>query len=256
MKVARVDVEYTGVYAALSFWIAFLLLRRRALTNGWKVEQCYDWLIFALLGALAGARVGYFAFEIPAEFLSEPGTLLWHPGFSEHGAVVGLLGGTAAFARQRGASIWRTWDELAVAGACAFLLMSLAALLDNEVAGIEWNGMFRMKFPLYDERNDTPPFRFPVLHVQVLLALGLVLAALAVERGRLARRWRDGASSSLIVLLMSLLMLLVDPWKEQASHVLGAAYARRLVVLDVAFAVVALTSFVRKVSLPSRAVTA
>lgn len=243
LKVGALEVQYVALYATLSLWIALLLMCRHALQRGSTTEDCFDWLPYGLVGAVAGARLGYFVFEIPIEFLKEPGGLLWQPGYSLHGAVFGLLAGTAVFARSRHILIPTMWDNLAMAGAIGFLLMSLGLLFDNHLAAVAVDGPLSLTYPLYDEGVAVPPQRLAVQHIQVILA-SCVVAAIAVL-GRRLKSAEPGTLSSTLLTLVFLVLLVLEPWKEQAQHVARGAYKGRALAWDAVGFTVALGFLIR-----------
>jgi phosphatidylglycerol---prolipoprotein diacylglyceryl transferase len=234
-EVAGLGIEYRALYAGLSFWVAVLLFGRRTLKEGGNAELIVDWVPYGIAGTMLGARLGYFALEIPRQFIAEPGGLLWQPGFSFHGAVLGLLGATAAFGRRNGLSLPRLFDQLAWAASIAFLFMSFAALLSNEVAGVESRSFFSMEFPLYDEGNLDPPRRFAVHHLQAVWAIVVVAVIGVLEHVQKKRLLPPGILVALTILLIFSGLLFLDPFKEQVSHVAQASYRTTAIVLDLLF---------------------
>ena len=238
-EIGGLNIEYSALYAALSLWIALLLFSRAALTSGRSMDDCADWVPYAIVGGLLGARLGYFALEIPKEFLAEPGGLLWHPGFSFHGAILGLMGATALFARQHHLSVRHTMDQLALAGAVAFLLTSFGSLMSNEVVGVVSDGPLSIQYPIYDEAVPVPPLRVPVFHLQCLWGMATVLGVWMFSRSAWLARQPAGTLTAATLLLISVGMLLLDPLKEQKSHVAQATYRTSAVAADVACVILA-----------------
>src|SRR6478609_2509482 len=244
LKVGVFEVEYVALYTMLSVWIAALLLCKQSLRAGSSGEDWLDWVPYGLAGGVIGARLGYFLFEIPTEFLAEPGGLLWQPGFSLHGAVLGLLAGLAVFARLRGILVWKMWDDMAFAGAVGFLLMSLGLLFDSRLAGVPVDGPMSLTYPLYDEGVAVPPARLAVQHIQVILAGGIVALVAVLGRSAWSRRAALGTLTCTVLALVFLVLLLLDPWKEEARHVARAAYRPRAVACDVVALAAALGCFI------------
>ncbi len=232
LEIAGLGVEYSALYAALSFWTALLLFSRNVLREGESTELCADWVPYGIVGAMVGARLGYFAFEIPTQFLSEPGGLLWHPGFSFHGAVLGLLGGSVLFAWQQKRSIAKTLDQLTLSAAIGFLFTSLGGLLSNEVVGVEGGGWLSMLFPIYDEGNLLPPTRIAILHIQVIWAGIVAIVALHLERAPWMKTRPPGLYASLIAAAIFAGLIVLDPFKEERSHVAQSTYRLSWVLLD------------------------
>jgi prolipoprotein diacylglyceryltransferase len=240
-EIAGVRIEYPALYVALSFWIALLLFSRKSIKEGGSADRGLDWVPFGIVGGLLGARLGYFAFEIPVQFMREPQGMLWHPGFSENGAMLGLLSGTALFARLQSLPVGKTFDQLALAGALGFLFTSIGGLLSSEMAGVVSEGGLVMSFPIYDEGNLHPPLRVPIFHMQCLWAAFTVGISWWIERSKWMRACPAGTMTCLVLLLVSVGHLALDPFKEQANHLAQSTYHVSFATVD---AVMSLTALV------------
>ena len=193
-------------------------------------------MLYAIAGGLLGARIGYFVLEIPAQFLEEPGGLLWHPGFSFHGAVLGLFAGSAVFARNASVPFLELSDRLAVAGSIGFLLMSLGALLSNTEAGVVSTSMWSLRFPIYDEGNLKPPTRLPIFHAQCLWAALVVASVTSAERRRWFKARPPGVLSAFLILLIFSGLLALDPFKEERTHLAQTSYRLTSSAMDLLMA--------------------
>lgn len=252
-EIAGLSVEYNAVYAALSFWIAFLLFSRSTRALGESTDKCSDWVLYAISGALVGARVGYFVFEIPVQFIEEPGGLLWQPGFSFHGAVLGLLAGSALFARSAGMALSELCDRLALGGSIGFLLMSLGALLSNSEVGMVSSSVIALKFPIYDEGMLVPPTRFPIFHVQCVWAALVVCLTVAAERRQWLNSRAPGATGALVIALIFAGLAVLDPLKEERTHLAQSGYRITATILDILLALGASYLLLRSTKLRLRA---
>ncbi len=232
IKLAGVEIEYSVLYVAFSFVFALLLMTRRALEESEDPEPYSDWVPYGIGGGLVGSRVGYFLFEIPLEFLAEPQVLLWRPGFSFHGACLGLLVATWLYARKSPISFARIMDRLSLPFAVAFLLTSLGSLMSNDVVGVLCKGPLSLRFPIYDEGNLLPPDRLAVFHLQVVAGVLLVAFVWGIERRFRGRSSPEGGLAALTLTLLFAVLLALDPFKVQRSHLAADFYPVMLSTLD------------------------
>ncbi|MFC3533534.1 prolipoprotein diacylglyceryl transferase [Vogesella facilis] len=111
-------VHWYGLMYLLGF-VLFLLLgnyRIRQQPDGiWRSKDLDDFLTWAVIGVVAGGRLGEVLFYQPGYYLSHPTEILmvWKGGMSFHGGFIGVLVAMALFARKKGASFWQISDFVA-----------------------------------------------------------------------------------------------------------------------------------------------
>jgi len=78
-----------GVCVAAAFLVSLATAAWRLKRYGWRPEVAYDIGIYALLAAIAGARLLYII-EDPGEFLASPweAFMVWKGGLSYHGGLI------------------------------------------------------------------------------------------------------------------------------------------------------------------------
>ena len=112
-------------------------------------EKADDLLLFMTLGVLLGGRLGYVLFYEPRFFLSHPLEIpaVWNGGMSFHGALIGSVIATIAFARRVEASPWSVMDLTAAAAPMGLLFGRLANFINGELWGRPSTLPWAMVFP-------------------------------------------------------------------------------------------------------------
>ena len=112
-------------------------------------QKADDLLLFMTLGVLLGGRLGYVLFYEPRFFLSHPLEIpaVWNGGMSFHGALIGSIIATIAFARRIEASPWSVMDLTAAAAPMGLLFGRLANFVNGELWGRPSTLPWAMVFP-------------------------------------------------------------------------------------------------------------
>ena len=99
--------------------------------------QVEDFLTWAVLGIIAGGRLGYTLFYQPAYYLAHPVEILyvWQGGMSFHGGFLGIVAAGLWFCRRNGIPVLQMSDALAMAAPPGILLGRLANFVNAELWG-------------------------------------------------------------------------------------------------------------------------
>jgi phosphatidylglycerol:prolipoprotein diacylglycerol transferase len=161
--------------------------------------QVEEFLTWAVLGIIAGGRLGYTLFYQPGYYLSHPLEILyvWQGGMSFHGGFLGIVAVTIWFCRRNGIPLAQMSDALAIAAPCGIMLGRLANFVNAELWGRPTDLPWGVIFP-GELAQDCPgveglcarhPSQLYEAGLEGLL-LGLLLLWLAFGRGWLKRPWR------------------------------------------------------------------
>ncbi len=95
-------------------YIVYLLQRPPTAMTKTDVSDFFTW---AIIGVVAGGRVGYVSFYMPGYYASNPLEVffLWQGGMSFHGGLIGMLVVIAAFAHKRKVTLLALSDLVAAA---------------------------------------------------------------------------------------------------------------------------------------------
>jgi phosphatidylglycerol:prolipoprotein diacylglycerol transferase len=93
------QIRWYGITYVLGILGAWLLLQYR---RAFPPDVISDLIFYAVVGIIAGGRIGYFVFYEPSQFWENPLEIpqIWHPGMSFHGGMIGVLIAMVLFARR------------------------------------------------------------------------------------------------------------------------------------------------------------
>lgn len=150
-----------GWYALMylvGFGVVFLLLRKRLKLGEGKMssEQLFDFLLFCLLGAIVGGRLGYVFFYNYSFYFAHPlaiispfdavsGELIGIYGMSYHGGLAGVIFVALFFAKKYGLNFWTLSDFVVPAIPAGYFFGRVGNFLNGELYGRAtdtWLGMF------------------------------------------------------------------------------------------------------------------
>jgi phosphatidylglycerol:prolipoprotein diacylglycerol transferase len=175
-------------------------VRRPALWPGDRAPmtpaQVEDFLTWAVLGIIAGGRLGYTLFYQPGHYLTHPVEILyiWQGGMSFHGGFLGVVAAGLWFCRRNGIPVLQLADALAIAAPAGIMLGRLANFVNAELWGRPTDLPWGVIFP-GAAAQDCPGVIGPCArHPSQLyeaglegVLLGLLLLWLAFARGWLKR---------------------------------------------------------------------
>lgn len=138
-RLGPVAVHWYGIAYLLGFVGAALLLRSfaRRWALGLSDDDVITILLCAIIGVVAGGRLGYVLFYGGPYYLKNPGAALaiWDGGMSFHGGLIGILIGGIVAARMLGMP-WLTLCDLGAIGAPIGIgLGRLANFVNDELWG-------------------------------------------------------------------------------------------------------------------------
>ena len=94
------QLRYYGIIFATMLYIGFIIWKNQALRGGYSAELADRYLMWGVVGVLAGSRLGHCLFYEPERYLADPITILyfWKGGLASHGATIGVIISLVAFA--------------------------------------------------------------------------------------------------------------------------------------------------------------
>jgi len=96
-----------------------------------------DFIAYAVVGIILGARLGYILFYNPQFYFSHPTEIiaLWHGGMSFHGGLLGVIAAALIFAKVKKISFFAMTDILAVVAPLGLMLGRIANFINGELYG-------------------------------------------------------------------------------------------------------------------------
>jgi len=150
-----------------------------------KPEDIDDFLIWAVIGIIAGGRIGYILFYDFPTYIHAPLRIfeVWNGGMSFHGGLAGITIAMFMYARKHGFSPFSLFDVIAASGGIGFFLGRVANFINSELYGKISDVPWAVIFP----GTDGLPRHPSQLYEGVLegLLLFAILCVLAWKMGKL-----------------------------------------------------------------------
>jgi phosphatidylglycerol:prolipoprotein diacylglycerol transferase len=155
---------HPGWYGAMylvAFLVVYFLLKHRIRSEGFAYtkEQVQDFMVWAAVGLLAGARLGYVLFynfsyyaahplEIIMPFTFEGGfRFTGIAGMSYHGGLVGVATASAIYFKRHKINFWRFSEFLSPAAPAGYTFGRIGNFINGELYGRPTDVPWGMYFP-------------------------------------------------------------------------------------------------------------
>tara|TARA_R110002124_G_scaffold64985_2_gene177296 strand:+ start:105376 stop:106179 length:804 start_codon:yes stop_codon:yes gene_type:complete len=158
----------------------------RHLTQSWHLSVVFtkdiidDFLVWAVLGAVLGGRMGYVLFYNLPYYADNPVNALkiWEGGMSFHGGLLGVSASMLLFARLKRVSFLRLADFIACAAPIGLFFGRLSNFINGELFGRPTNADWGVIFRFVDDQPRHPS----QLYEAALEGGGLFLILLLLSR--------------------------------------------------------------------------
>jgi phosphatidylglycerol---prolipoprotein diacylglyceryl transferase len=207
-------VRWYGLCFALAFACGFFIVRAQFRAEGKDEQHLESLLLYMIVGAVLGARLGHVLFYQPGYFLRHPLQLfaVWQGGLASHGGAAGILIALYFYTRHRPEQpyLWLL-DRIVVPTALGGAFIRLGNLFNSEILGRPASGPWAFVFV----RVDAVP-RHPV---QLYEAIGYLLICflLAGIYWRLRARTPRGLLFGLFLASVFSLRFLLEFLKERQA---------------------------------------
>lgn len=138
LKIGGFHLRAYGTLIAIALLTGTLLASREAARKGIPPERVQDFIVWATLFGILGARLYYLVFADPGIFLRDLlGVLaLWRGGLAIHGALLAGAATAIWYVRRHHLSFWRLADTLAPSVILGQAIGRLACFLNGDAYGI------------------------------------------------------------------------------------------------------------------------
>jgi phosphatidylglycerol:prolipoprotein diacylglycerol transferase len=211
-------LAYIGGLLAGWWYVNRLTRRPPRVTDAAAVGDFVTW---AIVGVIAGGRLGYVLFYKPAFFLAHPDQIfaVWQGGMSFHGGLLGVIAAIVLFTRKRAIPLFAFGDLVACAAPIGLLLGRLANFVNGELYGRASDVAWAVAFPAGGGIG-----RHPSQLYEAALE-GLALFALLFVLHRWTRlRYRSGALTGIFFAGYGCARFAVEFFREPDAH-LGFLFA-------------------------------
>jgi phosphatidylglycerol:prolipoprotein diacylglycerol transferase len=209
-------VSSFGVFLLLAFIAAILETRARTRRLGWDPGEVVDLSLYAIIGGIVGARIGYVLVNLK-DFAAAPirGLMIWvDAGLTFYGALIGGALVAWAYGRRRNWPLPQIADAAAPGLALGYAIAMIGALLYGlnygRPAHVPWSVM------LFGEPRHPTQLYLTVTALAVYVIL-LVVDRIPRPAGRLF--W-------LFVLLMAVARVVIDVFMDSPRVLDGLTLAQ------------------------------
>lgn len=138
ISIGSFDIRYYGLMWALAILVGAKFFDNFCKREGLPEEVSESVFLYGTLATVIGARLGHCLFYAPAEYLSQPWTIVTgfrDGGLASHGAAIGLLIGLWLFSRKnRLPYIW-SLDRIMIPVGIGGAFVRLGNLFNSEIFG-------------------------------------------------------------------------------------------------------------------------
>ncbi|MEP1209373.1 MAG: prolipoprotein diacylglyceryl transferase [Rhizobiaceae bacterium] len=175
-----------------------------------------DFLTWAVIGIIAGGRLGYVLFYNLGYYLSNPLQIpaVWDGGMSFHGGTIGSIIAMVLFARSRGFSAYSLLDVIATASCFGIFFVRIANFVNSELWGRTSDVAWAMVFP-----NGGPLPRHPSQLYEAGLEGLVLLCVLALLIFRFGKLKNPGFVSGTWVVGYGLSRIVVEFFRQPDAHI-------------------------------------
>jgi len=158
-KLGFLQLRWYGLFFVGSFIIGLWIMKKIFIREGKDASTLDNLLIYALIGAIVGARLAHCLFYEPDYYLSHPLEILyvWKGGLASHGGMLGTLVAIYIYAKQNRLSYLWLLSRMAIPGTLVAASVRFGNFFNSEILGLKSNLPWAVVF----ERVDNIP-RHPV----------------------------------------------------------------------------------------------
>lgn len=139
LEIGPLQVRYYGLFYALGFVIAYFLIYWLAKRKELPVtkDDVADFLVYAIIGVVLGARLIYVIFYNPLFYLQNPFEIaaVWHGGLSFHGGLIGAIAAAYLFCKKKKIEFYDLADIVVIPVALALALGRIGNFINAELYG-------------------------------------------------------------------------------------------------------------------------
>lgn len=231
LEFGNFHVNYYTILMLAAFVVAYLISLKIAKERKIKQEIITDFLIYAVIAVIIGARLFHvFTYSWPY-FSQRPIEILyiWNGGLSSHGAIIGIVIALLIFTRTRKIPFYELADIAAIATTLGAMFIRIGNFTNSELVGRVTDLPWGVKFL----RRDPEAFRHPVQLYEALKNLILFVILFKLRRKALPK----GVIFWAAIGGFSLLRFSVEFYKEylvfKSGLTMGQILSIPLVILSV-----------------------
>jgi phosphatidylglycerol---prolipoprotein diacylglyceryl transferase len=157
-EIGSLSIRWYGILLASAFLVGWFILRYLAQEKSIEKDIVDNYLIYMIIGLLAGARLGEVFFYEPAYYLADPLKILyvWQGGLASHGAIIGGLLANWLFTRKYKLNFYTLLDLAVIPIALGSAFVRVGNFINGEIVGRVTNLPWGVVFENYDNQLRHP----------------------------------------------------------------------------------------------------
>ena len=238
VKIGFLEIRYYSMAYILGFVLSYFILLhyiKRNMIQNMDKDKLDSYLIYVIIGTIAGARAGYFfTKEInPFSHLIDI-FKVWQGGMSFHGGLIGIVLVTLFFCWKYKVKFYDLADVLVVPGALALFLGRIMNFVNGELVGIKTNVSWCFQFKYYEG------CRHPSQLYEALKNLFIFFILLALYNKKDRKEYKPGTLFWVFVLMYGFLRFVITFLRDDPGTY-GLSGGQWLSLLMFVIAVIVLT---------------
>lgn len=171
LEIGSFKIRYYGLMYVVAFILTYLLVLYRLKKESFEFSKALTqaYFIWAMLGLMIGARLGFVLFYNLAWFIQHPLKIIWPfdnsdgfhcvgiLGMSYHGGLLGVILASLIFCRKNKIRLWRLADLLSPAIPLGYTFGRIGNFLNGELYG----RATAMPWGMYFQLDPTGQLRHP-----------------------------------------------------------------------------------------------
>ena len=150
-SIGPLQIHWYGLMYVFAFLAAWLLGRWRASRpwSKWTADNVDDFVTWAMLGVILGARLGYVLFYDLSAYIADPLEIIrvWNGGMSFHGGLVGVVAASWLWGRRNGMTLVDILDFVAPLVPTGLFFGRMGNFINAELWGKVTESPLGMVFP-------------------------------------------------------------------------------------------------------------
>ena len=184
-RLGPIVIRWYSLGWLLAFGCGFLLVRWMYRREGKPEKDLETILVYMMLGAVIGARLGHCLFYRPEYYLTHPIEIVafWKgfQGLASHGGLVGILTSFYIFSRRHKDQPWLfLLDKTSSATALGGFFIRMGNLMNSEILGLPSDAPWAMVFDRVDNIPRHPAQLYEALSYLVMF---FILHTLYLRKG-------------------------------------------------------------------------
>lgn len=227
LDIGFLQLRWYGLVYAVGFLLTYFYLLHLSKKKRLELDekQVDTLVIYTILGAVLGGRIGEFIFFQTDVLFSNPLQILriWDGGMAFHGAVLGLIISTTLFCKKYKVPFYHLTDHLMLPASFMLIFGRIANFINSELCG-----RLAPNLPWAVNLNNPPlcdGYRHPSQLYQALKNV-VIFGVLYFKQydwhfNHLKKKYRPGYFTWLFVTMYGILRVITNIWRDDPLYFFG-----------------------------------